>query len=204
MTSEPSDKSVTLWLAGLRQGDEEAARQLWERYYRRLVGLAKRGLGATPRRAADEEDVALSVFRRLCDAAERGGFEQLADRDDLWRLLVAITSNRVIDQRRRENNLKRGGGRVRGDSALGGGPNSTAPGFDGLIGSGPTPEVLLEIAEQHERLLAALDNDLRRVAIAKLESRNHEEIAEQLGITSRSVRRKLARIREIWLRELDT
>src|SRR5262245_11049219 len=51
--------SVTCWLDLLRAGDPAAAQKLWEGYFRRLVGLARARLRAAPRRAADEEDVAL-------------------------------------------------------------------------------------------------------------------------------------------------
>lgn len=201
--TEPAGSSITRWIANLKQGDNEAARQLWERYFQRLVHLARKKLGATPRRVADEEDMALSVFRRLCDGAQAGRFEQLADRDDLWRLLVVITTNRVIDQQRHLSPQKRGGGNVRGDSAFIGDSLSQQAGLENLIGDDPTPEMLLQISEEHERLMTALDEDLRQIAVWKMESRNNEEIARELGITSRSVRRKLERIRELWLVEAE-
>jgi hypothetical protein len=37
-----SSGSVTNWLARLKAGDPAAARPLWERYFHRLVGLARR------------------------------------------------------------------------------------------------------------------------------------------------------------------
>src|SRR5262245_43324907 len=58
----PSAGSVTHWLGLLRAGDHAAAQPLWERYFSRLVGLARAKLQGLPRRAADEEDVALSAF----------------------------------------------------------------------------------------------------------------------------------------------
>ncbi len=61
-----SDESVSQWLGQLQAGDPTAAQKLWERYFRRLVGLARKKLRAAPRRAADEEDVALSAFTGFC------------------------------------------------------------------------------------------------------------------------------------------
>ncbi len=83
-----SSRGVTHWIAQLREGDQVAAQQLWEGYFRRLVGLARGKLQGLPRRAADEEDVALSAFASFCRGVECGRFPQRADRDDLWRLLV--------------------------------------------------------------------------------------------------------------------
>src|SRR5262249_48736268 len=61
----PSDE-VTLLIQRLKRGDREAAAWLWEGYVRRLLGLARKKLGTFPRRAADEEDVALSAFNSFC------------------------------------------------------------------------------------------------------------------------------------------
>ena len=48
---------------GLCAGDPQAARELWDGYYERLVRLARRALGSFPRRVFDEEDVAFIVSR---------------------------------------------------------------------------------------------------------------------------------------------
>ena len=54
-----SSGSVTHWIGLLEAGDPAAAQKLWQAYFQRLVGLARKKLRGTPRRAADEEDVAL-------------------------------------------------------------------------------------------------------------------------------------------------
>jgi WD40 repeat protein len=87
----PPSGSVTHWLGLLRAGDAVAAQPLWEGYFRRLVGLARARLQGVPRRAADEEDVALSAFDSFCQGAQAGRFPRLADRDDLWQVLRADT-----------------------------------------------------------------------------------------------------------------
>src|SRR5438874_663123 len=111
-----SEGSVSHWIAQLRAGDHRAAQELWERYFQRLVGLARKKLRDTPRRSADEEDVALSAFGCFCRGAEQGRFPRLSDRDDLWHLLVTITVQKAIDHIRRECRHKRGGGAVPGGS----------------------------------------------------------------------------------------
>src|SRR5262245_50589686 len=116
--NDPS-RSVTLWIEALKGGDDDAAAALWGRYFARLVRLAEARLGPAHRRAADGEDVALSAIRCLCAGAAAGRFKELTDRDDLWRLLAALTMHKVIDQKRRDLGLKRGGGAVRGESVFG-------------------------------------------------------------------------------------
>ncbi len=200
----PTRQSVTQWLDQLKSGNEEAARQLFARYFDRLVQLARDHLGSLPRRVTDEEDVALSVFHSLCRGAERGQFNQLANRDDLWRLLITMTLHTVVDQCRHARQQKRGGGKVRGDSALIQEGDLFPGGFDQLPSEEPTPELLAILDEEHERLMRQLNDDtLRKTARWKLEGYKNREIAEQLGITRRSVERKLRRIRLIWTEEFD-
>src|SRR5437899_9640067 len=104
------EASVTRWIDRLKAGDPDAAQKLWEKYFRRLVGLARDRLRAAPRRAADEEDVALSAFDSFCRNAGAGRFPDLADRDGLWRLLAAFTARKAAHHARDAARLKRGGG----------------------------------------------------------------------------------------------
>src|SRR5262249_9759250 len=92
--------SITARVGGPKAGDPDAAEALWRRYFARLVGLARARLAATRRLGADadEEDAALSAFNSFCDGAARGRFPILGDRDDLWRLLVVLTSRKVSAQ----------------------------------------------------------------------------------------------------------
>ena len=58
-----SDGSVSTWLERLKDGNEQAATWLWDRYFRRLLGLARARLANLRRQGmADEEDVALERF----------------------------------------------------------------------------------------------------------------------------------------------
>src|SRR5262245_17831545 len=109
----PDGGSITGCIAALRRGDRDAAALLWDRYSRRLVDLARARLRAAARRAADEEDVALSAFDSLCRRIEQGRFPRLDDRDDLWRLLVVITLRKAIALAGREWRARRGGRGVR-------------------------------------------------------------------------------------------
>ncbi|QEL16372.1 ECF-type sigma factor [Limnoglobus roseus] len=194
-----SEESVTHWLTQLRDGDGEAAQQLWERYFRRLVGLARVRLQSHPRRAADEEDVALSVFCNLCDGATRGRFPRLDDRDDLWRLLVTLTERKAINLARDERRLKRGGGAVLTGDALTRPGESTAGGFDQVPGREPTPEFAAEMAEEYQRLLTRLDDPgLRSIAVWRMEGESVGEIAARLGCAVTTVERRLRLIRQLW------
>jgi hypothetical protein len=149
----PSSESVTTWLAELKTGNPEAAQKLWERYFHRLVGLARAKLQATSRRAADEEDVALSAFHSFCQGAEQGRFPQLQDRNNLWPLLVVITARKALDLVAHNRSQKQGGGRARGESALFGEAGCLENEIEKIISPEPSPEFAAEVADEYERLL---------------------------------------------------
>src|SRR5688572_29679307 len=121
------DEGVTRWLRELEAGDQDAARLLWQRYYRELVELARARLGQTPLRMADEEDVALSVLRCLYEGAARGQFVAVVNRQELWQLLATITIRKVIDHQRLLK--KRNRGRCR-DAGSAGDRGGRIPAFD--------------------------------------------------------------------------
>src|SRR5271157_1688272 len=196
-----SSRGVTHWIGQLRAGDPVAAQHLWEGYFRRLVGLARGKLQGLSRRAADEEDVALSAFASFCRGVEGGRFPQLADRDDLWRLLVTITARKALHLARHEHCQKRGGGAVRDEAALVHRDGSAAEdaAIDELLGREPTPAFAAQVAEECQRLLDRLgDADLRTIAVCKMEGYTTEEIAAKLRRAPRTVQRKLDLIRRRW------
>ncbi len=195
----PAEKLNTSWIGHLKGGDPAAAQDLFEEYFQQLLRFAQRKLGPAPRRAADEEDVVLSAFNSFCLGAAQGRFPQLKDRDDLWKLLVTITARKALRQAQHARRQKRGGGKVRGESAFLGPKTSEHDGIDQIVGREPTPAFAAELAEEFQRLLDRLgDETLRRVAVLKMQGYTNEEIAAQLGCALRSVERKLGGIRKIW------
>jgi DNA-directed RNA polymerase specialized sigma24 family protein len=197
-----SEGSVTRWLGQLQAGDQAAAQELWQRYFRRLVGLARKKLRGSPRRVADEEDVALSAFDSFCRHAEQGRFPQLLDRDSLWRLLVLLTSRKASHQRRDQQRQKRGGDIAFQSETCGESEDSSI--LERIVSRDPTPEFAAQVAEEYQRLLRKLEDPLlEAVALARMEGYSVEEIAEQQGYASRSIKRKLQLIRAIWEKELE-
>jgi hypothetical protein len=81
---------VTRWIRGLAENDPSSAKAILERYFDKLVRLARRRLGSLRRRVMDEEDVALSAMRSFFGGAAQGRFPKLEDRNDLWRLLLSL------------------------------------------------------------------------------------------------------------------
>jgi DNA-directed RNA polymerase specialized sigma24 family protein len=192
--------SVTRWIDELKAGDPQAARELWDRYFARLVSLARARLRRAAHRGsadADEEDAALSAFDSFCRGVSEGRFARLNDRDDLWQLLVVLTSRKAIDHAKRQRALKRGGDRMRAEPHRH--QDSVIDVLEGLPGPEPTPEFAAMVAEEYTRLLEILDDEtLRIVATRRLDGYTSEEIARELGCAVRTVANKLKIIRLKW------
>jgi RNA polymerase sigma factor (sigma-70 family) len=195
----PTPGSVTALLERLKDGDHEAVRLLWQRYYPRLVALARKKLQSTSRRVADEEDAALSALASFCRRAEQGQFPDLKDRDGLWALLVVLAARKAASQFRRDHSEKRGGGQVQGNSAVRRADGAgSAGGFDDVPDDEPTPEEAAILVEEMERLLGKLhDPRLRQAALWKLEGYSNAEIAARQGCSEPTVERRFAMIRRL-------
>lgn len=179
--------SVTQWVERLRAGDRDAAGHLWQRYFPRLVALARARL-AGPRPEGDGEDVALSALDHFCREAAADRLPGVENRDDLWRVLAALAVRGVIDRRRHDRAGKRDSQRRADESELADIPDTGVP-----------PEVAVAVAEEVGALLARLnDAELQAIAVLKLEGHTNEEIADRLGCVPRTVARRLRVIRSLW------
>lgn len=193
-----SHDSIAACLLGARAGDETAAQELWQRYFVRLVQLAREKLPAHVKRAFDEEDVAHSALRCFLHGIAQDRYPQLSDRHGLWNLLVVITARKARAYLRRQNRAKRGGGQVQGETAFLS-PADDALGIDQVLGAEPSPAFAVQVAEECQRLLDLLGDDaLKTVAILKMEGHTVDEIAAQLGSTKRTIERRLHIIRKTW------
>jgi RNA polymerase sigma factor (sigma-70 family) len=185
-----SKGSISCLLAPVQAGDPAAVQQLWERYFHRLVGLARKKLrGAVPA-GGDAEDVALSAFASFWRNAERGRFPLLADRDGLWRLLMVITARKAAHLLRDEQHEAQAAG------------GEAGPDLERFLSREPTPELAAQMAERYRQLLASLgERDLELVAVWRMEGLTVKEIADRLQYDERTIKRKLRIIRGIWEKE---
>ncbi len=192
MSIDRTPESINVWFEQLRQGDPEAAAKLWTRFFTRLVHLARTEMRTANRRVADEEDIAIGVMAALCRCADVCQLPSVDDRESLWRMLLTWTRHDIADHVRADRRLKRGGGRLRGDSVF-------ENGWDIDDNSLADPALLMELNEQYLTLLGKLPNEtFRTIAVQKMEGQDNSEIAKNLGVTVRTIQRKLELIREFW------
>jgi RNA polymerase sigma factor (sigma-70 family) len=182
--STPAPASVDL-LRRLQCGDEAAAAAIFERYAERLTRLARSRLAIKLAGRVDAEDIVQSAYRSFFVAAREGRF-QLERGGDLWRLLVEVTLHKLYRQAARHGAQRRSVARELPMDA------STAP-----ASAEPTPEVAAAAADELEAILLQLPERGREALELRLQGYEHEEIAERLKCSERTVRRSLADARRI-------
>src|SRR5262245_22187348 len=178
-------------VARWREGDQQAAAELFRRYADRLVALAKSRLSRKMAQRVDPEDVVQSVYRSFFAETREGRYE-FERGGDLWQLLVAITLHKLQLQIRKNTRHKRAVDR-----------EQTFGNENGLLGievdlfaREPSPVEAVALAEELEQLMRPLDALHRRMLELRLQAYTLEEIASQTGRTQRTVRRVLDSIKE--------
>jgi RNA polymerase sigma-70 factor (ECF subfamily) len=177
-----------------RAGDEKAATELYYRYLQKLVGFAQRRLSAKLNARVDAEDVVQSVFRSFFVRAQQGKFS-FKDEDDIWKLLVQITVHKTLKHVAYHRRAKR-------DATA---EVSGADGQDRLmshLSREPTPEEAAIFVDSLEFFLRELRPADRKILEMRMEGFEQGEIAKKLGVSDRTIRRLMERIRSLAQREM--
>ena len=184
MTEDSSAKLVERW----RQGDQDAAAELFRRYASRLIALARSRLTGKLAHRVDPEDVVQSVYRSFFSNVlddrydvERGG--------DLWRLLVTIALHKLNDQVKRNRRGKRAVDREQ-SFADEDGPS------DQFLAREPSPVEAVALTDELESFMQFLEPAERQVLELRLQGFNLEEIATEIHRSLRTTCRILERIKE--------
>jgi RNA polymerase sigma-70 factor (ECF subfamily) len=184
MGSDDGAPSITL----VPEADRRAA---FERFTRRLIGLARIHLHGQLQHKVDPEDVVQSAYKSLLvhygdGALAAEGWEEL------WGLLSLITIRKCADRARYYQadcrDLKRETGALPS-------PDSTAAGLE-AAGREPTPDEAAGLAETVADLLQKLNGDERKIVQLSLQGFSTQEISQQTGRAERSVRRLREHVRK--------
>jgi RNA polymerase sigma-70 factor (ECF subfamily) len=181
MLDDPSDH---LLLRDLRDGDDGAAAQLYERYVRRLLALTEGRVAPDLAGRLDPEDVVQSVFRSFFRRAQDGLYDVPVG-EDLWPLLLVIALNKLRTRGTYHRAARRDVRRERGGEPL-------VRALEQLEAREPQPFLRLVALEALDGLPAGQ----RQVAQWRLEGYEVAEIATRVGRSKRSVERLLKDCRE--------
>ncbi len=184
MISTSSDhNSFLTFLDRVRAGDQKAAEELVRMYepeIRREVRLRLRD--SRLRRDFDSVDICQSVMASFFVRAALGQYD-LQKPDELIRLLVTMTRNKLVSQVRKQQT--QGRDLRRRDAA----------GQEKLqnIAQGPTPSLLVANEELIQEFRKRMSPDEWRIAERRTQGLAWDAIAAELGGTSEACRKQLSR-----------
>lgn len=187
--------SVSELIHKLNEPDSQYEHELWDRCIEELIRTAKRKLKGLPRRAVDEEDVAILAFNAFLSGQKEGRFKRLASREDLWQVLTMLAERNAIKLMRAGLAKKRGEGNVRGESVFANWDSIRQNGLDAVVEVRPEfTDVFVNVVR--EMLGAATDKVSEAIALKRMEGYTNEEIATQMGISVATVERKFKFLRD--------
>jgi RNA polymerase sigma-70 factor, ECF subfamily len=175
-------------LTNADQHDPSGDEQL-RAYAHELLQLARARLNGHIRRKEDPEDVVQSAFKSFFRLRNAGRLD-LSGKHDLLGLLVVITrrkcEKRLRNYRRAKRDVQREARRVAGgDDSVSGLPATGAA----------TPEEAAILVELIEKAAAGFESQENRILTMALEGHTQREIAADVKLSERTVRRVLQRVK---------
>jgi RNA polymerase sigma factor (sigma-70 family) len=200
MPPTPSDANSFMgFLDRVRGGDQRAAEELvrlYEPEIRREVRLRLRD--PRLRRDFDSVDICQSVLGSFFARASLGQYD-LQKPEDLIKLLVTMTRNKLVGQVRKQQTQKRDLGR------------RDAAGQEKVqaFASGPTPSLEVANEELIQEFRKRMSPEELRIAERRTQGQDWQSIASELGGTAESCRKQLSRAmdrvsQELGLDEADS
>ena len=178
--SDLTDKSL---MRRLKEGNDDAATALYLRYAQRLQRLADAQVSPGMAVRVDPEGVVQSVFRTFFRRAASGQYE-VAEKEDLWKLLLVMALNKIRSAGAFHRAAKRDLGKTQ-----------TLPGQLGNATEGnETALNILKLTIQE--VVGDLPEEQRIIVWLRIEGHEVSEIAEQTGRAKRSVERILQSFRQ--------
>jgi RNA polymerase sigma-70 factor (ECF subfamily) len=182
----PEESELRVFLSRIREGDEDAARELLRRYEPHVRLVVRRHLPRLLRSRFDSLDFVQSIwksfFRRV-----RTSPTALEGTENLVGFLARAARYKVIDEYRKASSDKQD---MRREESMWEGTELRE-----LADRCETPLEIAEAAEAFGRLREMVPENRRAILDLKAAGLSAAEIAERLGVSERSVRRVIENLR---------
>jgi RNA polymerase sigma factor (sigma-70 family) len=186
------EESISAWIDGAKRGEQEQATTgIYDVYFNRLTRIAQRKLSHIRNTLKDGEDLAIEALASVIRRLDGGLLNETHDRLDLWRILLRIVHCKFVDYIKRETAQKRGG------TAINIAQNQEGM-IESLVSRDFTHEDEVILNDEIESLVSKLNDQQSEVLFMRMEGQTNQEIAEKLDVSTRSVERKVALIRDKW------
>ncbi len=189
LANRASRELIEMW----RSGSQDAARVLMARYEVRLIALVASRLNRKYRSSIAPDDVvqsAMGSFFRVTRAGATPSIK-LESTASAWNILATFVRRKLSRALERESAAKRGGGQIRIS-------------LDDLEPDARTDPATTEADELLAEIHTALNSDHSRLLELLLENKTQREIAEQLGVDERTIRRRISAMQSIVKGQLAT
>ncbi|MFN9911275.1 MAG: protein kinase domain-containing protein [Pirellulaceae bacterium] len=182
LTNRASRELVEMW----QSGSQDAARVLLARYEVRLIALVASRLNRKYRDGIAPEDVVQSAMGSFFRVTRAGANPviKLESTASAWNILATFVRRKLARALERETAVKRGGGRTRVS-------------LDDLEADLSTNPSVTEANELLDEIHSLLNSDHSRLLELLLENKTQREIAEQLGVDERTIRRRIRSMQDV-------
>ena len=168
-------------------GDRDAATEIYGRYAQRLVYLTKKQSSEQLSTKVDPDEIVQSVFRTFFRRASDGHYH-LPDGDELWRLFLVISLNKIRKKSQYFHAAKRDVARTESIRDTG-------------LNTESSPEEVLRITI--DELVAMLPMEHQGVIRDRIQGFEVAEIAVRNGVSRRTTERILQSFRQRLKNELE-
>jgi RNA polymerase sigma-70 factor (ECF subfamily) len=177
-----------------RSGEQDAASSLYMRYAKRLQQLATRQTSTELSFRVTSEEIVQSVFRTFFRRVSNGQYDAV-DGDDLWRLFLVISLNKIRSAAEFHRAQKRDSRRTKSANAGNLGQLATSPHND---------EAAFTVLKMTiDELLGELPKGHAEIIRLRIEGNTLPDIAEKTDRAQRTIERVLQRFREILMQTIE-
>jgi RNA polymerase sigma-70 factor, ECF subfamily len=177
----PSTELVKRW----NKGDQLAAAELFERYQQSLIRLVASHLNQQMKQRLDPEDLVQSIINSVFRMTRDKPIEY-SNEAGFWKWLVTVALHKMYNRIDKET-AKKNGGKVTFVERFD---------FDERICHEPIAEDVAQCSDLIESILARLGDRQKKVLQLKLDGFDDNEIARQLGVSSKTIQRMGPALRE--------
>lgn len=196
--SGSSSDSLVALLRGLEEGKSAAEAQLLAQYLEKLTRLAARRIGSDLQAKVNSNAVANAALNSFIRQYPKSDWEVL-DRHALWLLLAGITRRKCARERRPFLTQKRDARKetppVRAADA-----GEDASDYPAV---GPRPDEVVMFQDLLRWVLEQGDETVRRIVRLRLDGEDMATISQQVGVSERTVARRLNQLRDQLQKQLE-
>ncbi len=168
-----------------RTGQMEASTRLYLKYADRLLGMTSRKSSSEVTRQVDPEDIVQSVFRTFFRRVDEGHYD-VPESEDIWKLLLVITLNKIRTVVAYSRAAKRDGRRTESDLGFD---------FEQAKVDDRDEIALASLKMVIDEILSELIEVNREIVKLRIEGYEIDEIACQVQRSKRTVERVLQEFR---------